>query len=148
VLALLLDHGADPNEGDGNGKWPLHYAINTQNPTFVALWLEKGADLNDFDNLMNGQSSPLQDALSMIKPKHCGIKSLESNEDMRVFKIVRLLVAASARIQKLGEMERKLVTTVCEGSQQDQNKQSGSQEQDRSEESGDEGDQTGEPTRE
>jgi hypothetical protein len=146
VLALLLDHGADPNQGDGNGKSPLHYAINTLNPTIVALLLEKGADLNDFDNSMNGQSSPLQDALSMIKPKHRGYKSLGSYEDMRVFEIVRLLVAAGARIQKLGKMERKLVTTICEGWQQDQNKQIESQEQDRLEESGDEGDQTGERT--
>jgi ankyrin repeat protein len=48
IFRMLLDLGADPNQTDDNGAYPLSYSsvYITREPTFFYLLLEKGADLD------------------------------------------------------------------------------------------------------
>ncbi|HOJ00912.1 MAG TPA: ankyrin repeat domain-containing protein [Anaerolineaceae bacterium] len=50
IIRLLIDHGADVNVRDGNGKTPLHCAAVTANLENMRALLENGADVNAADN--------------------------------------------------------------------------------------------------
>lgn len=45
-----LEHGADPNYTDGDGKTSLHYASNNQQVKMAELLLKRGAEPNKRDN--------------------------------------------------------------------------------------------------
>ena len=55
MLALLLEHGANPNVSSGGMGWALEYAIEDGNFDAVLLLLSHGADVKrvtDFDSLI------------------------------------------------------------------------------------------------
>ena len=58
-LRTLLDHGAQPNVGDGR-RSPLHEAVRLGEPSFVRMLLEKGANPNARDSV---GETPLHEAL-------------------------------------------------------------------------------------
>ena len=46
VAALLLEHGADPNDADERGFTPLHWAAFKNSPELVELLIERKAEVN------------------------------------------------------------------------------------------------------
>lgn len=48
LIRLLFDYGADPNATDDRNERPLGYAISHENPEYIKLLLEKGADTNAY----------------------------------------------------------------------------------------------------
>jgi len=59
VVKLLLEHGADPNVKNRDGKTPLHNAASEGHLEVVKLLLERGADPNVKDDDGN---TPLHNA--------------------------------------------------------------------------------------
>jgi ankyrin repeat protein len=47
---MLIEKGADPNQGDGNQRTPLHWAASRGQKSVVEVLLEKGADKNAKDD--------------------------------------------------------------------------------------------------
>lgn len=45
-MALLLQHGADPNLADADGNTALHPAVVSPNTTVAGLLLERNANIN------------------------------------------------------------------------------------------------------
>jgi ankyrin repeat protein len=76
MVALLLEHGANPNQRDGQNSTPLHRAVISGNLPLVKLLASHSADLNCRDF---GYSTPLHQAVFADKPE-----------------IIRALVAAGA----------------------------------------------------
>jgi len=64
VVAILLQHGADPNQKDQLGNTAMHLAACTNHVPVVTLLLRAGTDLNTIDN--NGRT-PLQLAQAKLK---------------------------------------------------------------------------------
>jgi len=82
IMEYLLEHGADPNLGDGTiGEFPLHRAIAFGDDTAAAkLLLDHGADPNK--SALNG-GPPIEDAVLLKRAK-----------------TVKLLVARGAKLPK------------------------------------------------
>lgn len=51
-MAILLEHGADPNLGDIDGNTALHLSVISPNTTIAGLLLEYDADI-DAQNKVN-----------------------------------------------------------------------------------------------
>lgn len=49
--SILLEHGANPNFGNSNGWFPLHFATQKRMFNIMKLLIEKGADVNLQDGL-------------------------------------------------------------------------------------------------
>ena len=50
-MKVLLDGGADPNNGDKHGRSSLHHAAGNGNTRMVKMLMDKGADPNIQDTL-------------------------------------------------------------------------------------------------
>jgi ankyrin repeat protein len=111
LAVLLLDHGADANLADGNGRSPLNYAVMRHSCKMVACLLEHGAN----PNLWKGRPwSPLQDALHRLKTYKTHTSHDKWQDTKRSLSdIVKLLVTAGARVERLEKTKRGLVKTIC-----------------------------------
>lgn len=48
---VLLEHGANPNFGNSNGWFPLHFAVQKRMNNIIHLLIDKGADINLQDDI-------------------------------------------------------------------------------------------------
>merc|ERR1712224_114747 len=62
MVPILIEANADLDMQDGQGKTPLHLAIEENNSKLIDILLRSKADLNLGNLLSNMQNSPLMDA--------------------------------------------------------------------------------------
>ncbi|WP_347219407.1 ankyrin repeat domain-containing protein [Chryseobacterium sp.] len=64
---VLLEHGANPNFGNSNGWYPLHFSIQERMFNVIQLLIEKGADVNLQDDLYG--NTPIAVAIGKTQDK-------------------------------------------------------------------------------
>lgn len=74
---LLIDHGADVNAFDAQGRTPLSYAILSKNPKIVASLIEAGAEVNRHGNPVY---APLKQALTMERDSIYALRMMLPSE--------------------------------------------------------------------